>query len=131
MTTAAELTTFEDRTLHCRDCNAPFIWTAAEQRFYADKGLKHQPARCKGCRERIKVGPAAAEQGVMGTVRWFDSAKGYGFISRGDEKREVFVHYTAIVGNGYRSLAEGQSVIFDLHNTPKGPHAANVRAVEQ
>jgi CspA family cold shock protein len=59
-------------------------------------------------------------------VKWFSNEKGYGFISRPDGD-DVFVHYTAIQGEGYRSLTEGQQVEFDIVDGPKGKQAANVR----
>ena len=61
-----------------------------------------------------------------GTVKWFNDSKGYGFISR-DNGRDVFVHHSAIHAEGFRSLAEGQSVEFDVVAGPKGDQAANVR----
>ena len=60
-----------------------------------------------------------------GVVKWFNDAKGYGFIERTD-KEDVFVHYTAVEGSGFRTLAEGQSVEFDVVDGPKGKQAANV-----
>jgi cold shock protein len=63
---------------------------------------------------------------TQGTVKWFSNEKGFGFIERPDGE-DVFVHFTAIVGDGYRSLAEGQSVEFDIVDGPKGKQAANVR----
>ena len=63
---------------------------------------------------------------MIGTVKWFNNAKGYGFIGREDGP-DVFVHYTAISGVGYRTLAEGDSVEFEIVEGPKGPQAANVR----
>jgi CspA family cold shock protein len=63
---------------------------------------------------------------VIGTVKWFNNAKGYGFIGR-NEGPDVFIHYTAILGVGYRTLAEGDSVEFEIVEGPKGPQAANVR----
>jgi CspA family cold shock protein len=63
---------------------------------------------------------------AQGTVKWFSNEKGYGFISRPDGE-DVFVHYTAIAGDGYRSLNEGQEVEFDIVDGPKGQQAANVR----
>ena len=65
----------------------------------------------------------------QGTVKWFSNEKGYGFISRPDGD-DVFVHYTAIAGDGYRSLNEGQEVEFDIVDGPKGQQAANVRPVQ-
>jgi CspA family cold shock protein len=59
-------------------------------------------------------------------VKWFSNEKGFGFIERADGE-DVFVHFTAIAGDGYRSLAEGQSVEFDIVDGPKGKQAANVR----
>ena len=65
---------------------------------------------------------------TQGTVKWFSNEKGYGFIEHtGGE--DVFVHYSAIEGDGYRSLGEGQAVEFDIVDGPKGKQAANVRLV--
>jgi CspA family cold shock protein len=61
-----------------------------------------------------------------GTVKWFDNAKGFGFISR-EGGSDVFVHHTAILGEGYKSLAEGQQVEFEVTKGPKGDQAANVK----
>lgn len=63
-----------------------------------------------------------------GIVKWFDASKGYGFIAPEDGSKDVFVHHTAIQGDGYKSLDEGQRVSFDIQNGPKGPSAANVVA---
>jgi CspA family cold shock protein len=62
---------------------------------------------------------------AQGTVKWFNAEKGFGFISR-DDGDDVFVHHTAIVGEGYRRLDEGQKVSFDVTQGKKGPQAANV-----
>ena len=62
---------------------------------------------------------------AQGTVKWFNPQKGFGFISREDGD-DVFVHHTAIIGDGYRSLDEGQRVSFDVTEGKKGPQAANV-----
>ena len=62
---------------------------------------------------------------IQGTVKWFNRSKGYGFIQR-DGGDDVFVHYSAIQGEGYRNLEEGDRVEFDVESSPKGPQAANV-----
>ncbi len=62
---------------------------------------------------------------LTGKVKWFNDAKGYGFIERPDGD-DVFVHYSAIVGTGFRSLIEGQEVEFEVVDGPKGKQAANV-----
>jgi CspA family cold shock protein len=70
----------------------------------------------RGGREAVKL---------TGKVKWFNDAKGYGFIERPDGD-DVFVHYSAIVGTGFRSLSEGQEVEFEVVDGPKGKQAANV-----
>lgn len=65
---------------------------------------------------------------ASGKVKWFNNAKGYGFIEQ-DGGSDVFVHYSAIQGSGYRSLEEGQQVEFEISQGPKGPQAANVRPI--
>ena len=63
---------------------------------------------------------------TSGMVKWFNDSKGYGFIQADGNERDVFVHYSAIAGDGFKTLAEGQKVQFDLIDGPKGPQAANV-----
>ncbi len=64
----------------------------------------------------------------QGTVKWFNSSKGYGFIGR-ESGEDVFVHFSAIQGEGYRTLEEGDRVSFDVTKGPKGPQAENVERV--
>lgn len=65
---------------------------------------------------------------ATGTVKWFNESKGFGFIAPDDGGDDVFVHFSAIQGSGFRTLAEGQKVTFDVQQGPKGPQAANVQA---
>jgi CspA family cold shock protein len=66
---------------------------------------------------------------TVGTVKWFNADKGYGFIQP-ESGEDVFVHFSAIQTSGYRSLNEGQTVEFDVAQGPKGPQAANVRPID-
>ena len=63
---------------------------------------------------------------ASGTVKWFNDAKGYGFIARDDGSKDVFVHHTAIVADGFRTLGEGERVEFEVTQGPTGLAAANV-----
>src|SRR5580692_8938267 len=81
--------------------------------------------RCMWTRQ-ISVAAYGRSIAVRGTVKWFNNSKGYGFIGR-DDGPDVFVHYSAITGDGYRTLQEGDSVEFEIVQGPKGPQAANVQ----
>jgi CspA family cold shock protein len=63
---------------------------------------------------------------VTGTVKWFNDSKGFGFLTRDDGEKDVFVHFSAIQGDGLKSLVEGQKVEFEVVESPKGPAAENV-----
>ena len=66
---------------------------------------------------------------AQGTVKWFNSEKGFGFIAPDDNSKDVFVHYSNVVGDGYKSLEENQRVEFDVTQGNKGPQAENVRII--
>ena len=66
---------------------------------------------------------------ATGTVKWFNDAKGYGFIAPDDGAKDVFVHHSAIAGEGFKTLAEGARVEFEVRDGAKGPEAANVVTV--
>ncbi|WP_347072988.1 transcription antiterminator/RNA stability regulator CspE [Klebsiella pneumoniae] len=66
---------------------------------------------------------------IKGNVKWFNESKGFGFITPEDGSKDVFVHFSAIQSNGFKTLAEGQRVEFEITNVAKGPSAANVIAL--
>jgi CspA family cold shock protein len=63
---------------------------------------------------------------ATGTVKWFNESKGFGFLAQDDGGDDVFVHFSAIQGGGFKTLTEGQKVSYDIEQGPKGPAAANV-----
>lgn len=66
---------------------------------------------------------------LSGAVKWFSNQKGYGFITPDNGGKDVFVHHSAIIGEGYKTLAEGQKVKFQISNTEKGDQASNVTKI--
>ena len=202
---------FVDKSIRCVSCGEDFTFTAGEQEFYKNRGLEHEPTRCKNCREARKANrgdgfgnssgysggdrgdrssdrgdremhtvtcsdcgtetrvpflpssgrpvycrdcyrtrkpegmsaarvtvraesresrmPLSSSEGrQQGSVKWFNESKGYGFIESAVGE-DVFVHYSAIRGDGFRTLANGERVEFDLVSGERGKQAANVTRV--
>ena len=67
---------------------------------------------------------------ATGTVKWFNDSKGFGFITPADGGKDLFVHFSAIQGQGFKTLKEGQRVSFDVTSSPKGPQASNIRSAD-
>lgn len=83
---------------------------------YAYGQRKHSKEFCKWQRLKVKF-------------KWFNESKGFGFITPADGSKDVFVHFSAIQGNGFKTLAEGQNVEFEIQDGQKGPAAVNVTAI--
>src|SRR4029079_7326722 len=93
----------------------------------------YTPAACCGYSRRPGAVPGEHERSATimatGTVKWFNDAKGFGFIVQDNGGPDVFCHHTAIQAEGFRTLAEGQKVEFEVNKGPKGLQAANVRPI--
>jgi CspA family cold shock protein len=81
--------------------------------------------RCHAARGAAQLQGRKSTMRITGKVKWFNNAKGYGFIER-DGGSDVFVHFSAVQGSGFRTLEEGQAVEFEIVDGPKGPQAGNV-----
>lgn len=122
--------TFADQMLECVQCGTTFFYTVDEQRQRAERGEDlTPPTRCPICRSEGQPGENWGEirftERYYGRVKWFNGTKGYGFITREDGS-DIFVHYTGIEGEGFRSLEEGQRVEFEIEETARGPQAVHV-----
>jgi CspA family cold shock protein len=96
--------------------------------FYVRTNLLKGRKRAGGCHAAPHAAQLQGRKSTMritGKVKWFNNAKGYGFIER-DGGSDVFVHFSAVQGNGFRTLEEGQAVEFEIVDGPKGPQAGNV-----
>jgi CspA family cold shock protein len=93
-----------------------------EARETPTAGARGKPARPRSAQLTRSFGKMA----TTGTVKWFNDEKGYGFITPEDGSKDCFVHHSAIQGQGFKSLAEGERVEFEVVDGPKGPAAENV-----
>ncbi len=134
----------EMHTAVCASCGVetqvPFVPVSSRPVYCRDCYESHRPGHGEagGGRERsrpgarpARTGPPPAPEGSphsQGAVKWFNESKGFGFI-RDDGGEEIFVHFSAILGDGFRSLAEGERVEFDVVMGPKGKQATNVKRV--
>lgn len=125
---------FADEMLECAQCGTKFIFTVDEQRRMVERGKEIEPPElCPVCRSEVKVEstPPSGLSGInfteryYGQVKWFNQSKGYGFITQ-ENGEDIFVHYSGIEGEGFKVLAEGQRVEFEVEETPKGPQAVHV-----
>ena len=118
------------RPVYCRDCFAQQNGRRSPGGAGRSSGPRH--ASMSGSRPAAASGPrqtlVSAEGRAGGAVKWFNSSKGFGFI-QSDSGEDVFVHFSAIQGDGYRSLTEGDRVEFDVVEGDKGKQAANVNKV--
>jgi CspA family cold shock protein len=97
-------------------------WLSRAERRIAARRSKTQRSPLQ-----LRAAPTRKQTMTTGTVKWFNDAKGFGFITQDGGGEDVFCHQTAIQADGFRTLAEGQKVTFDVNKGPKGLQAANVR----
>lgn len=124
---------FADEMLECAQCGTKFIFTVDEQRRMEEQGKGIEPPElCPVCRSEAQVESGQSEisgisftERYYGEVKWFSESKGYGFITQ-ENGEDIFVHYTGIEGEGFKTLSEGQRVEFEIEDSPKGPQAVHV-----
>ncbi|MBS1253370.1 MAG: Cold shock-like protein CspE [Anaerolineales bacterium] len=146
---------FSDEMLECAECGTKFIFTVDEQRRMAEQSTEAKPPElCPACKSESKLDtpqtapksppkkppsdrsdtatePTTDPSGVSfterhyGEVKWFNESKGYGFITQ-EHGDDIFVHYSGIEGEGFKVLAEGHRVEFEIESTSKGPQAVHV-----
>ncbi len=112
------------RPVYCRDCYQSHRPARGQGRPAAEGGRGPRGARPGGSPQRQAV-PLEGAQHSQGEVKWFNESKGFGFI-RDDGGEEVFVHFSAILGDGFKTLVQGDRVEFDVVMGPKGKQATNV-----
>jgi CspA family cold shock protein len=110
-----------DKLVKCEECGREFVFRVEEQRRMAAHGEISERERCPSCRQEQGNG-----QRFSGVVKWFNQAKGYGFIARDDGRGEVFVHYSDIEYVGFKVLYQGERVEFGVARDHRGDRAVKV-----
>ena len=120
----------EDLQLACQDCGKDFTFSAHSRQVFLERGWVH-PKRCMDCR-KANTRPIESKD-VHGSVKWFDTSKGYGFLTNDEGGDDAYVHFHQINSSDQRrDLVAGQRVIFDLTEGRGGkPAATNVRVVSE
>jgi CspA family cold shock protein len=108
-------------------------WLLLRLRDKVGRIARHRGARGRSFCSAISAFASTINAGgntmATGTVKWFSDVKGFGFITPDDQSKDLFVHHSAIVGEGYRSLTDGAKVTYEAESDDKGPRAANVQLV--
>jgi CspA family cold shock protein len=116
---------FRDTLVTCSECGKQFVFTVEKQRQMAERGQEVVlPTLCEACTQRVKYGGK-----LHGRIKWFDPEKGYGFIAR-DDGGELFVHHSGVPLTDEGTvppIEEGQEVLYEVMDTPKGPQAVQVK----
>lgn len=110
-----------DKILRCSECESDFLFGVDEQRAMMENGEIVEPRLCPACERE-----GGTQMTLSCYVKWFDSRRGYGFITRDDGGGDAFVHHSDILGYGFKVLNEGEKVRFELQHSPKGGRAINV-----
>lgn len=119
---------FRDTVVKCQECGKEYIFTVEKQRQMAERGLEIKvPDLCSACTQKVKYGDR-----LHGRIKWFTLEKGYGFIVE-DSGGEIFFHRNSVLpadDGTTPALDEGQEVLYETSDTPKGPQAVKVTIFE-
>jgi len=122
------MSNYRDTLVTCQECGKQFVFTVEKQRQMAERGQEVEiPELCAECKQRVRYGGK-----MHGRVKWFNPEKGWGFIVQ-DSGSEIFVHRDGLLPAEDGSLPpmeEGQEILYDVLDTPKGPQAVQVTLYE-